>query len=344
MTSTMAGADRRAPPSFQPPARLSHSDGVERLAGLVLHVGQQVAEQDAAGGEGERDRHVEHGALAGLGPRLAQDVGAVAHRLDPVKVPPPSEYALQEHQHHAPISRARRPPSGCGLTVSATSGPKSPCSRRRSRTRSAPTWLTMKPTKIGTSTATDSLTPRMFSAVSRAPPPSSAGSLQGCHSGGRNEKIASHPEADRDRDREDVVDDQRGARDRRREWGRAAWSRPGSRRRPLGNSSMIWLYEAEIRNTVPTIATDEIEREVAVVAELRDTLLRDRRRRTKGRPSPVPPRRRRRSGPGGGGCAGRVGSWGPQQDAAQSLEHGAESRFECTEKQARVPYPNTRQP
>jgi hypothetical protein len=55
---------------------------VQRLAALVVDVVQQVAEEDPARREGQRDRHHQHGALAGLGLGLAQDLGAVADRLD----------------------------------------------------------------------------------------------------------------------------------------------------------------------------------------------------------------------------------------------------------------------
>ena len=57
-------------------------DGVQRLAGFGLDVEQQVAEQDSAGDEGQRQRHVDHRALAGLGARLAQNRQTVAHRFD----------------------------------------------------------------------------------------------------------------------------------------------------------------------------------------------------------------------------------------------------------------------
>ncbi len=50
-------------------------------------------------------------------------------------------------------------------------------------------------TKIGMSTATDSFTPRRLSPVSPATTTSSTGSFQAIRSGGRNEKMASQPEA-----------------------------------------------------------------------------------------------------------------------------------------------------
>src|SRR5258706_10429323 len=46
---------------------------VQRAAFLRPDVEQQIAEQDATGGERQRRRHVEHRALAGLNAGLAQN-------------------------------------------------------------------------------------------------------------------------------------------------------------------------------------------------------------------------------------------------------------------------------
>jgi hypothetical protein len=75
-----ADVERADPPAAgeQLPQR-----GVQRLAALELHLVQEVAEQDAARGEGERRGHVEHRLPPVVDPRLAQDADAVAHRLDP---------------------------------------------------------------------------------------------------------------------------------------------------------------------------------------------------------------------------------------------------------------------
>ncbi len=62
-------------------------NGVEhhRVQGLASHwtsVPQQVQQDDAAGGEGQADRHVQHGQFAGAYARLGQRIDVVRHRLD----------------------------------------------------------------------------------------------------------------------------------------------------------------------------------------------------------------------------------------------------------------------
>ena len=57
--------------------------GVERFAGLRGDgMPQQVQHDDAGGGEGQRERHVEHGPLAGAHARLGQRIDVVRHRFD----------------------------------------------------------------------------------------------------------------------------------------------------------------------------------------------------------------------------------------------------------------------
>ena len=82
-------------------------DRVQRPAGLVLDAEQQVREQDAAGGERERHRHVEHGALAGRDPRLAQDLQAVRDRLDAGVGAAAEAVGAQERDGDRARSRAR---------------------------------------------------------------------------------------------------------------------------------------------------------------------------------------------------------------------------------------------
>ena len=56
------------PPMLQAPAKALEQHGVHRLALDRRHAEEQVGEQDAAGGDGERDGHVDHRPLAGLPP------------------------------------------------------------------------------------------------------------------------------------------------------------------------------------------------------------------------------------------------------------------------------------
>ena len=67
-----------------PPARhLIDQARVQRTTFLGANVEQEIAEEDAAGGERERRRHVEHRPLASLDARFAQDLQPVRDRLDP---------------------------------------------------------------------------------------------------------------------------------------------------------------------------------------------------------------------------------------------------------------------
>ena len=61
----------------------AEGDRVQRLPFDRLRVPQQVQQDDAAGGEGERQRHVEHGELAGVHARLGEHVDVVRHRFQP---------------------------------------------------------------------------------------------------------------------------------------------------------------------------------------------------------------------------------------------------------------------
>ena len=56
--------------------------GVHRLAGDWARVGQQIAEHDPAGGEGQREGHEKHRPLSCLHARLTQNRDAVRDRFD----------------------------------------------------------------------------------------------------------------------------------------------------------------------------------------------------------------------------------------------------------------------
>ena len=71
---------------------------VERLADLWSDVEQHVAEEDAAGHERQRHRHINHSALAGHVARLAQDGQAVAHRLNSSVGAATEAVGAQKHQ------------------------------------------------------------------------------------------------------------------------------------------------------------------------------------------------------------------------------------------------------
>src|SRR6266487_2407004 len=60
----------------------SKGDCVERLSFHRARAPQQVQQNDPAGGEGERQRHVEHGDLAGMNSRLCEHVDVVRHSFD----------------------------------------------------------------------------------------------------------------------------------------------------------------------------------------------------------------------------------------------------------------------
>ena len=73
---------------------------VQRLAAHRGDVPQQVADQQAAGGERQRDRHVEHGPLGGLHARLAHDGQAVRDRLDAGVGAAAQRVGVNEEQEH----------------------------------------------------------------------------------------------------------------------------------------------------------------------------------------------------------------------------------------------------
>ena len=108
VTSTSAVADGEA--AEVPAAEdVLREDGVHRLARRVVDVEQQVADQDAAGGEGQRDRHVDHGPLAGGDARLAHDLEAVRHRLDAGVGAAAEGVGAQQQQRHAGEPQRREP-------------------------------------------------------------------------------------------------------------------------------------------------------------------------------------------------------------------------------------------
>ena len=76
-------------------------DVVERLPLDGAHGEEQVADHDAGGGEGERDRHVQHRSLAGLDVRLAHDLQAVRDCLDAGVGTAAHRVRAQEDERHA---------------------------------------------------------------------------------------------------------------------------------------------------------------------------------------------------------------------------------------------------
>ena len=83
--------------------------GVHRLSGHVLDAQQQIADQDARRRQGERDRHVEHRALAGGDARLAHDLEAVGHRLDAGIGAAAHGVRAQQQERHASQAQGREP-------------------------------------------------------------------------------------------------------------------------------------------------------------------------------------------------------------------------------------------
>ena len=74
-----------ARPGIPPEAVDDRADGnrIERLPFHRAGVPQQIEQDDPAGGEGERQRHIEHGDLAGMHARLGEHVDVVRHCFDP---------------------------------------------------------------------------------------------------------------------------------------------------------------------------------------------------------------------------------------------------------------------
>ena len=70
------------PPRCHPPATRSMRVAFRVRPGWCSMRSSRVREQNAAGGERQRHRHVQHGALPGAYLRLAQDLQAVRDRLD----------------------------------------------------------------------------------------------------------------------------------------------------------------------------------------------------------------------------------------------------------------------
>ena len=81
--------------------------GVQRLAGHRRDVPQQITDQQAGGGEGQRHRHVQHRPLRGAHARLAHDRQAVRHRLDAGVGAAAQRVGVHEEQEHP--AHAQRP-------------------------------------------------------------------------------------------------------------------------------------------------------------------------------------------------------------------------------------------
>ena len=61
---------------------VAEEDGIERSALDMPDAPQQIEQQDAASGDRQRRRHIEHRPLAGLHARLGQRIDVVRHCLD----------------------------------------------------------------------------------------------------------------------------------------------------------------------------------------------------------------------------------------------------------------------
>ena len=101
--------------------QLLEQDRVERLAGLGRDAVEQVADEQAGDGDGQRDGHVEHGALAGLDARFAQDGQAVADGLDAGVSARAHAVGAQHQQRHAEPAQfadaRRRCPPWCAARL-----------------------------------------------------------------------------------------------------------------------------------------------------------------------------------------------------------------------------------
>ena len=74
-------------------------DRIQRLPLNRLDPYQRIAEKEQPGGEGQGSRHVHHGPLPGLHPRLAHDLQTVGHRLDP-RIGAASQGVGAQEDHH----------------------------------------------------------------------------------------------------------------------------------------------------------------------------------------------------------------------------------------------------
>ena len=225
----------KAPPNGHPGDELLDQHRVQRLALDGAHVPEQVADQQAAGGDRQRGRHVEHRALAVSHARLLHDRHAVGDRLDAGVGAAAEGVGVQEEQRH----RAEPEAGGGEPGVEAVGGRP----RRVGDRRGAPedpadqhdAWVPRKSRKIGSSTFTDSLTPRMFRVISATMQTISKPIFPACQSGREEAEERVAGRGDRDGDRQHVVDEQRAARDHAPARARGASWRPGSRRRRAGS-------------------------------------------------------------------------------------------------------------
>ena len=209
------------------PAPRSSSCPVDRR-----DVEQQVAEDDAAGGERQRGGHQHHGALAGLHLGLAHDLQPVVDRLDA------GVGAARPSSRRAGRARAGPPAPAWPARWRARRGPARSTTRaaRRRESASAPpmrmAWVTRKATKMGARMVTDSLTPRRLR-MTRTPMASELHRQLPAVQRRRHEaEDGVRPAGDRDGDGQHVVDHQRAAGDDARRSARAAgWPRRSRRRR-----------------------------------------------------------------------------------------------------------------
>jgi hypothetical protein len=87
-------------------------DRVHRARHLGAGSHEQVAQDDPAGGEGQRDRHVEHGPLRVGDARLAQDLHAVRYGLDSGIGPAAERVGAHHDEGEGNPADLRRRPSG----------------------------------------------------------------------------------------------------------------------------------------------------------------------------------------------------------------------------------------
>ena len=182
--------------------------------------------------------HVQHGALAGLDLRLPHDRQAVGDRLDAGVGAAAQRVGPDEQQQQAadaqrggamaePVAHARAAVAG-QLRRCPRMPP--PMTRRGSPGRAE---------RPGAGSSTDSRTPRMFKVVSTRMKPNSTGSFAAVPPRGQEAEERVTRGGDRDGDGEDVVHQQRRRRRRPPHLAPAGCWPPRSRRRPVGNSSMI---------------------------------------------------------------------------------------------------------
>ena len=191
---------------------LLEQHGVHRLALGGRDVPEQVADQQAAGRERQRDGHVDHRALAGLHARLAHDgqavgdgldagVGAAAHRVGPAAAARPCR--------RSPGSR--RPARSRSRTLAAAAGICGACARMPPTMPS--TCVARKRRKTGSRTITDSRTPRMLSTVRPPSRTTSVDQLRAVPAQRQEAEEGVAGRGDRDGDGQHVVDQQRAAGD-----------------------------------------------------------------------------------------------------------------------------------